>query len=296
MNFNGGDAMGGLYLNRLYEAEDDTDESLDNYLSNDENDDMDVFDSVDSDDAFANDDTDDDDEVNIVDETNDVPDNNDTFDDISSGSDNEDNTPVLDIFDDAYSDDSVDDTNDSGSTEDNGNYALDPDHFSLYFKNPSELDDDTLAEIGKLIDGKYSDDFRDIKVLISKPNTIDQLRNSDMIAYVTHDDIPVGVLTIVNPMQENYLNIIPGITYADHAVYNLDNRLEIEYFVVSSEYDEFPIGEEIMYNLEQNGISTFMVCTADDDTTNNLLRKLKFEYIKTFNISAIEDDINLYVK
>lgn len=293
MNFNGGDVMGGLYLNGLYEAEDDTDESLDSYLSNDENDDMDVFNSVDSDDAFANDDTDDDDEVNIVDETNDVSDNYDTFDDISSGSDTEDNTPVLDIFDDLESDNS---DNVGGDTEDNGNYALDPDHFSLYFKNPSELDDDTLGEIGKLIDGKYSDDFRDIKGLISKPNTIDQLRNSDMIAYVTHDDIPVGVLTIVNPMQENYLNIIPGITYADHAVYNLDNRLEIEYFVVSSEYDEFPIGEEIMYNLEQNGISTFMVCTADDDTTNNLLRKLKFEYIKTFNISAIEDDINLYVK
>lgn len=36
MNFNGGDVMGGLYLNGLYEAEDDTDESLDSYLSNDE--------------------------------------------------------------------------------------------------------------------------------------------------------------------------------------------------------------------------------------------------------------------
>ena len=169
------------------------------------------------------------------------------------------------------------------------------DKFKLYIKNPSQIDEATLDELGKLIDGKYSDDFRDLKRIVSQPNTVEQIKNSDMVEYITYDDIPVGVLTVTDPTKENYMNIVPADTYSLHSAYNLDNRLEIEYFVVSSEMDEYPIAQELVNHLIEQKIATFLVCPADDDTTNNLMRKVHYKYVKTFKIDAVDYDINLYV-
>lgn len=169
------------------------------------------------------------------------------------------------------------------------------DKFKLYIKNPNQIDDNMLNELGKLIDGKYSDDFRNLKRIVSKPDTVEQIKNSDMVEYITYEDIPVGVLTLSDPTKENYMNIVPAEAYSLHSAYNLDNRLEIEYFVVSSEMNEYPIGQELVNHLLEQKIATFLVCPADDYTTNNLMRQVHFKYVKTFRIDSVDYDINLYV-
>lgn len=168
-------------------------------------------------------------------------------------------------------------------------------NFKLYIKNPNQIDDATLDELGKLIDGKYSDNFRDIKRIVAKPDTVEQLKNADMVEYITYEGIPVGVLTVSDPTKENYMNIVPAETYSLHSAYNLDNRLEIEYFVVSSEMNEYPVAQELVNHLLEQKIATFMVCPADDFSTNELLRKVNYKYVKTFRIDAVDYDINLYV-
>jgi len=168
-------------------------------------------------------------------------------------------------------------------------------NFKLYIKNPNQIDDATLDELGKLIDGKYSDNFRDIKHIVAKPDTVEQLKNADMVEYITYEGIPVGVLTVSDPTKENYMNIVPAETYSLHSAYNLDNRLEIEYFVVSSEMNEYPVAQELVNHLLEQKIATFMVCPADDFSTNELLRKVHYKYVKTFRIDAVDYDINLYV-
>lgn len=167
--------------------------------------------------------------------------------------------------------------------------------FKLYIKNPEQIDNATLEELGKLIDGKYSDDFRNLKRIVSKPDTVEQIKNADMVEYITYDDIPVGVLTVSDPTKENYMNIVPTETYSLHSAYNLDNRLEIEYFVVSSEMSEYPIAQELVNHLLEQKIATFLVCPADDVTTNDLMRSVHYKYVKTFRIDAVNYDINLYV-
>ena len=169
------------------------------------------------------------------------------------------------------------------------------DKFKLYIKNPTQIDDSMLDELGKLIDGKYSDDFRDLKRIVSKPNTVEQIKNADMVEYITYDDIPVGVLTVTDPTKENYMNIVPAETYSLHSAYNLDKRLEIEYFVVSSEMNEYPVAQELVNHLLEQKITTFLVCPADDTTMNELMRKVHFKYVKTFKIDAVDYDVNLYV-
>lgn len=169
------------------------------------------------------------------------------------------------------------------------------DHFKLYIKNPDGIDDSTLNELGKLIDGKYSDDFRNLKRIVSKPDTVEQIKNADLVEYITYDGIPVGVLTVTDPTKENYMDIVPADTYSLHSAYNLGNRLEIEYFVVSSEMNEYPIAKELANHLLEQKIATFMVCPSDDDTTNDLMRKVHYKFVKTFRIDAINYDINLYV-
>jgi hypothetical protein len=169
------------------------------------------------------------------------------------------------------------------------------DNFKLYIKNPTQIDEATLNELGKLIDGKYSDDFRDLKRIVSKPDTVEQIKNADMVEYITYDGIPVGVLTVTDPTKENYMNIVPSETYALHSAYNLGNRLEIEYFVVSSEMNEYPVAQELVNHLIEQKIATFMVCPTDDFTTNELMRKVHYKYVKTFRIDAVNYDINLYV-
>ncbi len=168
-------------------------------------------------------------------------------------------------------------------------------NFKLYIKNPNQIDDATLDELGKLIDGKYSDNFRDIKRIVAKPDTVEQLKNADMVEYITYEGIPVGVLTVSDPTKENYMNIVPAETYSLHSAYNLDNRLEIEYFVVSSEMNEYPVAQELVNHLLEQKIATFMVCPADDFSTNELMRKVHYKYVKTFRIDAVDYDINLYV-
>ena len=168
-------------------------------------------------------------------------------------------------------------------------------NFKLYIKNPSDIDDATLSELGKLIDGKYSDDFRNLKRIVAQPDTVEQIKNSDMVEYITYEGVPVGVLTVSDPTKENYMNIVPAETYSLHSAYNLDNRLEIEYFVVSSEMNEYPIAQELVNHLLEQKIATFLVCPADDVTTNELMRKVHYKYVKTFRIDAVKYDINLYV-
>jgi hypothetical protein len=168
-------------------------------------------------------------------------------------------------------------------------------NFKLYIKNPNQIDDATLDELGKLIDGKYSDNFRDIKRIVAKPDTVEELKNADMVEYITYEGIPVGVLTVSDPTKENYMNIVPAETYSLHSAYNLDNRLEIEYFVVSSEMNEYPVAQELVNHLLEQKIATFMVCPADDFSTNELMRKVHYKYVKTFRIDAVDYDINLYV-
>lgn len=168
-------------------------------------------------------------------------------------------------------------------------------NFKLYIKNPSDIDDATLNELGKLIDGKYSDDFRNLKRIVAQPDTVEQIKNSDMVEYITYEGVPVGVLTVSDPTKENYMNIVPAETYSLHSAYNLGNRLEIEYFVVSSEMNEYPIAQELVNHLLEQKIATFLVCPADDVTTNELMRKVHYKYVKTFRIDAVKYDINLYV-
>lgn len=168
-------------------------------------------------------------------------------------------------------------------------------NFKLYIKNPSDIDDATLSELGKLIDGKYSDDFRNLKRIVAQPDTVEQIKNSDLVEYITYEGVPVGVLTVSDPTKENYMNIVPAETYSLHSAYNLDNRLEIEYFVVSSEMNEYPIAQELVNHLLEQKIATFLVCPADDVTTNELMRKVHYKYVKTFRIDAVKYDINLYV-
>ena len=168
-------------------------------------------------------------------------------------------------------------------------------NFKLYIKNPSDIDDATLGELGKLIDGKYSDDFRNLKRIVAQPDTVEQIKNSDMVEYITYEGVPVGVLTVSDPTKENYMNIVPAETYSLHSAYNLDNRLEIEYFVVSSEMNEYPVAQELVNHLLEQKIATFLVCPADDVTTNELVRKVHYKYVKTFRIDAVKYDINLYV-
>jgi len=168
-------------------------------------------------------------------------------------------------------------------------------HFKLMIKNPSELDDDTLAGIGELIDGKYSDNFHDIKKIVSQPNTVEQLKNSDMIEYITYDDIPVGVLTVINPLMPNYKDVVPGEIYSLYTAYNLDNRLEIEYLTVSDEYAEYPIAQELVNQLAVKEIAAYMVCPVDDKNTNMLLNKVGMEFVKSFKPDFAPAPINLYV-
>ena len=178
---------------------------------------------------------------------------------------------------------------------DDGNDNPFDEHFKLFIKNPEKIDDAMLDELGKLIDGKYSDDFRDMRRIVSKPDTVEQLKSADMVEYITYDGNPVGVLTVTDPTVENYMNIIPRDTYSMHSAYNLDNRVEVEYFVVASEYDEYPIAEELSSHLIEQKISTFLVCPADDDTTINLMNKVHYKYIKTFRTDSVDYDVNLYV-
>jgi hypothetical protein len=175
-------------------------------------------------------------------------------------------------------------------------HPFDSNRFESTIVNPSDLPDDILYQLSDIIDKKTNLDTPETDTNTTKgPNTIDKLLASLAVAYVTEDNIPVGVATIVDPTIENYMGITPLDFYSLKAATNLENRIQQEFFTVIDEYKQMGIASELRRLLETVAPAMFVVPDVSDKDTINGLKNNGYVYVNQFNTDWDTTPVQLWL-
>jgi hypothetical protein len=143
-----------------------------------------------------------------------------------------------------------------------------PTQFESFIVDPIELDDDVMYQLSDIIDKKTQLDDRDYTAKSFKsPNTVDRLLNSEKIAYITENRIPVAVGTVVDATKENYMGIIPVDFYALKSATNLEGRMHQEFFTVIDEKKDMGLSGELRKLLEVEAPLMFITIPVSDTDT-----------------------------
>lgn len=175
---------------------------------------------------------------------------------------------------------------------------LDPEHFKLYIKSPSDIEPDTMSQLADLIDGKMHIEPPESAIISNAaPATIDRITNSITIMYIEYDGIPVGVLTLIDPDVENYQRIVPSSIYTMMSGFNLDGRLQQEFFVVADDFMNYAVAHEMVshFSIDMDDTKVFAVIDETDENSIKLLYLNNYQYIATMDVDYNEVPIQLWV-
>lgn len=142
---------------------------------------------------------------------------------------------------------------------------LDPNRFKAYAKSPADIEESTLRDIAAVIDGKNDTvPPSDNHVPVATPSTLDRLLNSVTVIYITDDDFPVAAANLIDPTREDYRGVCPIKYYSLLSGYNLDGRVQQEFFAVADEYRNSGVGQELRAQINALDTPTFIVVDSTD--------------------------------
>ena len=179
--------------------------------------------------------------------------------------------------------------------------ALDAAHYKAYARNPSEIDQNTLAELADMVDRAH--DARNViaaqqatgREPMASPRTIDQLMNSILVIYIMYDDAPVAVTNIVDPSTEDYHGYVPIRFYSLKTGYNLDGRLQQSFFSIDEDYRGFGVAKELFLQLHANGSPCFIVIDPLDAPTVKNVQESGYMRVGHLTIDGSENEMELWV-
>ncbi len=164
--------------------------------------------------------------------------------------------------------------------------GLSPDQFDAFIKNPSDITEEVMFQLADLIDGKLDIKPRENSTEEATPDTIDRLMNSVTIVYITDENIPVAVASIIDPTAESYLGYIPLDQYSLKSAQNLDGRVQMEFIAIADEYLHTPVEQELVSQLNTLGTPLFAATTESDSITAQILGEIGFKPVASMQISA----------
>ena len=174
--------------------------------------------------------------------------------------------------------------------------GLDPEHFKAYAKSPSDIDESTLRDIAAVIDGKNDiEPPPDNHVPVATPSTLDRLLNSVTIVYITDDDFPIAAATLVDPTKEDYRGVVPIKYYSLLAGYNLDGRVQQEFFAVADEYKDRGVGQELRAQLNALDTPTFIVVDSTDKDCIEGLSRSGYQFIAQLDDETSDIPVQLWI-
>lgn len=174
--------------------------------------------------------------------------------------------------------------------------SLDPERLKAYVKSPSDIEEGTLRDIAAVIDGK--NDITpppDSAIPVATPSTLDRLLNSVTIVYITDDDFPVAAASIVDPTKEDYRGVVPIKYYSLLSGYNLDGRVQQEFFAVAEEYRNHGLGEELRAQINALDTPTFIVVDTTDKDCIEGLAKSGYQFVAQLDDETSEYPVQLWV-
>ena len=174
---------------------------------------------------------------------------------------------------------------------------LDPTKYSAFVKNPSDITEDVIYQLGDIISGRMNVRADSHKPgLPTTPDVVDRLLNAVTIVYIEEEGVPVGVASLVDPTQKNYMGFKPLDLYSLHSGVNLDGRILMEFFAVPDEYINTRIGEELLAQIDATDTKVFTVTDADDESANEILTKYGFKQVATMDIDSNEVPVVLWLR
>lgn len=182
-------------------------------------------------------------------------------------------------------------------TRQNGAQPLDPAKYSAFVKNPSDITEDVLYQLSDIISGRMDvHDDTQKPGIPSTPDVVDRLLNSVTIVYIEEEGVPVGVASLVDPTQKNYMGFKPIDLYSLHSGVNLEGRVLMEFFAVPDEYLDKGIAEEILAQIDDTDTEVFTVTDADDSSATNMLTRFGFKPVANMDINSNEGPVTLWLK
>jgi hypothetical protein len=179
--------------------------------------------------------------------------------------------------------------------------ALDPAHFKAYARNPSEIDQGTLADLAEMVDRAH--DSRNViaaqqaagREPMATPRTIDQLMNSILVVYIMCDGAPVAVTNVVDPSVEDYHGYVPLKFYSLKTGYNLDGRLQQSFFSIDEDYRGDGVARELMLQLNTNGAPCFVVVDPMDAPTVRNVQEGGYMKVGQLKVDGFGNEMELWV-
>lgn len=173
---------------------------------------------------------------------------------------------------------------------------LDPERFKAYVKSPSDIDEGTMRDIAAVIDGKNDiTPPADSAIPVATPSTVDRLLNSVTIVYITDNDFPVAAANLIDPTKEDYRGVVPIKYYSLLSGFNLDGRVQQEFFAVAEEYRAHGLGEELRAQINALDTPIFIVAdTTDKDCIDGLARS-GYQFIAQLDDETTEYPVQLWV-
>lgn len=174
--------------------------------------------------------------------------------------------------------------------------SLDPERFKAYVKSPSDIEESTMRDIAAVIDGKNDiTPPADNHVPVATPSTMDRLLNSVTIVYITDNDFPVAAANLIDPTKEDYRGVVPIKYYSLLSGYNLDGRVQQEFFAVAEEYRNHGLGEELRAQINALDTPTFIVVDTTDKDCIEGLAKSGYQFIAQLDDETTEYPVQLWV-
>ena len=174
---------------------------------------------------------------------------------------------------------------------------LDPTKYSAFVKNPGDITEDVLYQLADIISGRMN-----VRAEVQKPglpttpDVVDRLLNSVTVVYIEEEGVPVGVASLVDPTQKNYMGFKPLDLYSLHAGVNLDGRVLLEFFAVPDEYLNKGIADELLAQIDATDTKVFTVTDADDESAIELLSKYGFQPVANMDIDSNEVPVTLWLR
>jgi hypothetical protein len=168
--------------------------------------------------------------------------------------------------------------------------GLDPNQFEAFVKNPSDITEEVMFQLADLIDGKLDIKPRENSTEAAAPDTIDRLMNAITIVYITDENIPVAVASIIDPTSESYAGYIPLDQYSLKSAQNLDGRVQMEFIAIADEYVHTPVEQELVSQLNTLGTPLFAATTENDQITAQILGEIGFKPVSSMEISSNGDE------
>jgi len=163
--------------------------------------------------------------------------------------------------------------------------GLDPDQFEAFVKNPSDITEEVLFQLADLIDGKPDINPPTDSTAAAAPDTIDRLMNAVTIVYITDENIPVAVASIIDPTTKSYMGFIPLDEYSLKSSQNLDGRVQLEFISVADEYMGSAVEQELVSQMNSLGTPMFAATSQSDQKTASILSAIGFKPVAEMEIT-----------